>query len=97
MAQVNLESPEKADDGLTGKVMDLGSLVAGLAGWGLASPGTSGGPSLLNREGFGELERGRKFRRFRRWRNGAFEDSRRSFGSQTDHTVLSTKKPEELN
>jgi hypothetical protein len=97
VAQVDVKTQEDPENRLTGKAMDLGSLVAGLAGWGLVSPGSRGGPSLLNREGFDKLERGRKLRRFRRWRDGAFENSGISFDSQTDHTVLSTKKPEELN
>lgn len=62
--------------GLCGNDIELGSLVAGLAEWRLASSSRSSGPSRLNREGFKTLDEKNRLRRFRRWRDGGFEDRR---------------------
>jgi hypothetical protein len=97
VARANLKGPEDAEGDRSGKDIELGSLVAGLTGWGLASPRPSNSQSLLNREGFSELDRGSKLRRFRRWRNGAFENFLKSFGSQTDNSVLPVKNSADLN
>ena len=54
--------------------IELGSVVAGLTGWGLASSRASKGKSALNRDGFKKLDREREFRRFQRWSDGGFEN-----------------------
>ncbi len=68
--------------------IELGSLVAGLRGWGLADlTGFINDKSVLNYEDFKKLERDTKLRRFLRWREGRFM----KYG-QRDDTVLDRKK-----
>jgi hypothetical protein len=62
--------PEKADAESTESPIELGSLVAGLSGWGLASTRAHGGSSVLDREGFQRLERERERKKFIRWSDG---------------------------
>jgi Ca2+-binding RTX toxin-like protein len=51
----------------------LGSLVAGLRGWGLAgSFGSQSNQHILDLEGFKKLDHNTKSRRFRKWREGRF-------------------------
>jgi Ca2+-binding RTX toxin-like protein len=53
--------------------IELGALVAGLGGWGMANlTGSGNDQSILDREGFERLEYEAKLRRFLRWREGRF-------------------------
>jgi hypothetical protein len=51
----------------------LGSLVAGIKGWGLAgSSGSDSYQGVLDPEGFKKLDHNARSRRFRKWREGRF-------------------------
>jgi len=61
--------------------IDLGSLVAGFSGWGLAGiTGASSRNSLVDREGFKRLDEEIKNRKFLKWKEGKFvKDSREKY------------------
>jgi Ca2+-binding RTX toxin-like protein len=78
-AQVTVEKEIKKDNefGRNRTRMDseLGIVVAGLMGWGVASIRRPGDPSILDREAFRKLTREADNRRFLRWHDGQFREA----------------------
>jgi hypothetical protein len=69
-------------------VIELGSLVAGLTGWGVAGFSVSSDNSPLDREGFERLEKDTKIRRFLRWSEGRFVKNTREKYGEVDRKKL---------
>ena len=71
-----------------GKI-ELGALIAGISGWGVASASGKGGQTRLDADGFRKLERDVKLRKFIRWQEGRFfkagEDSGYAIGRKKLH------------
>ncbi len=54
--------------------INIGSMIAGLSGWGVYSSGKHDKENLLSRDSFQKLDRKNKLRRFIKWSNGRLEN-----------------------
>ena len=53
--------------------IDVGTMVAGLSGWGVFSSKKSGNGNMIDRDSFNKLDRKNRLRRFIKWSNGELE------------------------
>ena len=63
---------EDNSDRISQKI-NIGTMIAGLSGWGIYSSGKSDNGNLLSRDSFQKLDRKNKLRRFIKWSNGRLE------------------------
>ena len=68
--------------------IELGSLIAGVSGWGVAAVSGKGGRTRLDTDGFRKLERDIRLRRFIRWQGGRFLKGGEDSGTPIDRKKL---------
>ncbi|MDD5049799.1 MAG: hypothetical protein PHH09_12815 [Methanoregulaceae archaeon] len=70
------------------KKIELGSIIAGVSGWGLASSNGKGSQARLDTEGFRKLQRDARSRKFIRWQGGRFFKAGEDSGYPIDRKKL---------
>jgi hypothetical protein len=88
--RIPAQPPERqagTDGALPGKEksdIDIGSVAAGMAGWGMAASRQSNGRASLDRKAFEMLERDSRLRNFRRWKDGRFYEPNNTEEGKSD-------------